>query len=98
MLSLRNNISLLARSVNTAATRKQVEEVYVVSSARTPLGSMGGKLKVKAALRNKYPPQWDNYRNSEQWSWAVPLSGLAWMLPMLIQVLLRRYLWDASSR
>jgi len=45
MLSLRHKISPLARSVNTAAAQKQVEEVYLVSSARTPLGSMGGKLK-----------------------------------------------------
>ena len=47
MLSLRHKISPLARSVNTAAAQKQVEEVYLVSCARTPLGSMGGKLKVR---------------------------------------------------
>ena len=34
----------LARAFH--GVRKQIEDVYVVSCARTPLGSMGGKLKV----------------------------------------------------
>ena len=36
---------MLTRSLHAA--RKHIEDVYVVSCARTPLGSMGGTLKVE---------------------------------------------------